>query len=324
MKDITMTLSSPDVKLVNGKASLTASVSNGSAAPQRVVLGAFPGSEGAAAQSATWTTIGRPLRTIPAVSIEQYLVEFDTTGAAPGTYPVKLIAYSADEAPEEYSDQGHVISLVVEPQPVVPPKKFPWWIVIAGAALVLVIGAAVVFFLTRPATPKLTAVTVNPAAVTVPVGGTQQLTAAGSFSDGSTKPLAPAWRSADAGIVEVDSTGKVTARAPGSALITASQDGIEGNATASVPAVLTNITITPASATLNLGNRVKLKAFGIFSDGSTQPLTTVTWQSNNPSSAQVDDTGVVTAVSFGPSTVTASRDGIQGAANIFVQFILPF
>ncbi|MDQ6739414.1 MAG: Ig-like domain-containing protein [Actinomycetota bacterium] len=323
MKDITMTLSSPDVKLVNGKASLTASVSNGSAAPQRVVLGAFPGSAGTAAQSATWTTIGRPLRTIPAVSIEQYLVEFDTTGAAPGTYPVKLIAYSADEAPEEYSDQGHVISLVVDPQPVVPPKKFPWWMVIAGAALVLVVGAAVVFFLTRASAPKLTAVTVNPASATVQVGAAQQLTAAGVLSDGSTKPLAPVWRSADPGIVEVDSTGKVTARAPGSALITASQDGIEGNAAVSVPAVLTKITVMPVSATLHLGDQVKLRAVGIFSDGSTQPLTTVTWQSNNPSRAQVDDAGVVTAVFPGQTTVTASRDGIQGAANIFVQFI-PF
>ncbi|GAP56209.1 PASTA domain-containing protein [Arthrobacter sp. Hiyo6] len=42
MTSITMTLSSPEVELKNGKGSLAASVTNAGMEPERVVLGAFP------------------------------------------------------------------------------------------------------------------------------------------------------------------------------------------------------------------------------------------------------------------------------------------
>jgi hypothetical protein len=196
MKNLSMTLSSAEVALTEGKGAVTASVNNGGAQAERVVLGAFasgtplaapsppagpatgstpgaapdaprspevpptpatPATPATAATSATtaaptWTAIDRPLRTIAPGATEQYEVRFDTTGAAPGSYPVKLIPYSADEAPEDYADLAHVVSLVVPAPttPVVPKKKFRWWIPVAAAVLVLVLGA-VAFFLLRPA-----------------------------------------------------------------------------------------------------------------------------------------------------------------------------
>jgi hypothetical protein len=190
MKKLSMTLSSPEVPLTDGKGVVTASVNNGGEQPERVVLGAFasgapltapPAAAGAAAPPAgtaapatagagaappagtgvpatagaaaspTWTTIDRPLRTIAPGATEQYEVRFDTSGAVPGSYPVKLLPYSADEAPEDYADLARIVTLVVPaPEtPVVPKKKFPWWIPVAAAVLVLALGA-VLFFLLRP------------------------------------------------------------------------------------------------------------------------------------------------------------------------------
>lgn len=150
MSTITMTLSSPTVELKDGKGSLTASVTNGApAGSERVVLGAFPGAE-TTPPSPTYTTIPTPLRTIAAGATEQYLVNFDTTGAAPGTYPVKLIAYSADDAPEDYADQAHVVTLTVTkpPEPPKPTPGFPWlWVIIGGVVLLAAIGGVIWFLL---------------------------------------------------------------------------------------------------------------------------------------------------------------------------------
>ncbi|WP_311214826.1 MULTISPECIES: PASTA domain-containing protein [unclassified Arthrobacter] len=151
MTAITMTLSSPDVVLKDGKGSLTASVTNGSAEAERVVLGAFPG-QVTSPPSKTYATISNPLRTIAAGATEQYVVSFDTASAAAGSYPVKLIAYSADDAPEDYADQAHVVTLSVpaaeEPK---PPRPFPWlWVIIGGVVLLAVVGL-ILFFIFKDA-----------------------------------------------------------------------------------------------------------------------------------------------------------------------------
>ncbi len=157
MSTITMTLSSPTVELKDGKGSLTASVTNGAPGPERVVLGAFPGMEGTP-PSPTYTTIPTPLRTIAAGATEQYLVNFDTTGAVPGSYPVKLIAYSADDAPEDYADQAHVVTLTVT-KPAEQPKPargFPWlWVIIGGVVLLAAIGGVIWFLLKDVTVPAV-------------------------------------------------------------------------------------------------------------------------------------------------------------------------
>lgn len=157
MSTITMTLSSPTVELKDGKGSLTASVTNGAPGPERVVLGAFPGME-STPPSPSYSTIPTPLRTIAAGATEQYLVNFDTTGAAPGSYPVKLIAYSADDAPEDYADQAHVVTLTVT-KPAETPKPargFPWlWVIIGGVVLLAAIGGVIWFLLKEVNVPDV-------------------------------------------------------------------------------------------------------------------------------------------------------------------------
>ncbi|MDJ0356003.1 IPT/TIG domain-containing protein [Paenarthrobacter sp. PH39-S1] len=145
MKSLSMTLSSPNVSLQDGKGALTASVTNTSAAPERVVLGAFPGAEVPPVDSRSWTTIEEPLRTIASGATAQYEVNFDTGGAAPGTYSIKLIPYSADDAPEDYAELAAVVQLVIAAVPVKPKKKFPW-VPVAAAIVVLILGVGAVWF----------------------------------------------------------------------------------------------------------------------------------------------------------------------------------
>lgn len=159
MKKISMTLSSPTVTLTDGKGALTVSVTNSAPTPERVVLGAFSDSPPAAGQSSapTWTSITEPQRTIEPGATVQYDVKFDTTGAEPGSYPIKFIPYSADQAPEEYAELAAVIQLVVPAKAVVTPRKrFPW-LLVAGAAVVVILLAAgsIWFFTSRSSTPSV-------------------------------------------------------------------------------------------------------------------------------------------------------------------------
>ncbi|KFF59529.1 hypothetical protein JF66_10585 [Cryobacterium sp. MLB-32] len=181
MKKLSMTLSSQTVTLTGGKGTLTASVTNASAAPERVVLGAFPVGPPNGLTGSTGATIEEPLRTIDPGATVQYEVAFNTTGALPGTYQVKLIPYSADEAPEDYAELGFVVQLVVPEVVPVVTKKFPWWIVAVAAAVVILGGGATAFLLTRPPAVVLSLTSFTPSQGGVEGGTTVTLT--GQFAD---------------------------------------------------------------------------------------------------------------------------------------------
>jgi len=151
MKKISMTLSSTTVELTQGKGTITASVTNASAASERVVLGAFPAGAPNSLPGSTGATIANPLRTIEPGATVQYEVQFNTAGATPGRYGVKLIPYSADEAPEDYAELGFVVQIVVPEVAPVVARKFPWWIVAIVGAVVILGGAVTAFILTRGA-----------------------------------------------------------------------------------------------------------------------------------------------------------------------------
>ena len=157
MSMITLTLTQTTVTLAGGRATVTASVTNGSPVPAKVVLGAFapaggaPAVGGAPASGASgWTGIDRPVRDIAAGATEQFAVTFAPSSPPPGgSYPVRFIAYSADQAPEENADQARQVDVVVPSAPVVVPKK-PWWPWAAAAAALVIIVGLVAWWLLRP------------------------------------------------------------------------------------------------------------------------------------------------------------------------------
>lgn len=173
MNAIALTVSTTTVTVAEGRATLTASVTNSSSVPARIVLGAFPPvGEAAAPTALAWTTIERPTRQVPAGATEQFTVVFaPDPGVAPGRYPVRLVAYSAERAPEEYADQAQSVAVVVPASSAAPPPpKKTWWpYALAAGALVVVVGLVVWLVVLRdPGVPPDSGATTDPTVTTDP------------------------------------------------------------------------------------------------------------------------------------------------------------
>jgi uncharacterized protein YjdB len=79
--------------------------------------------------------------------------------------------------------------------------------------------------------------------------------------------------------------------------------------------VLRAIVVTPNPATITAGQTLQLSARGIFSDGSTEDVTSsVTWSSARAAVATVDATGLALGVAVGETTITAAAGETDGGA----------
>ena len=89
----------------------------------------------------------------------------------------------------------------------------------------------------RPAA-TLTSIAVTPANPSIEVGGTQQFTATGTYSDGSTQNLTGSvtWASSNTGVATINSAGLATAVSAGSTTISATLSGVTGSTTLTVSA----------------------------------------------------------------------------------------
>lgn len=176
---------------------------------------------------------------------------------------------------------------------------------------------------TAPGTAPLTALRVTPDQSTVELGGKVQLTAEGSYGDGSLGKLnqTAVWASDRPAVARVDGDGLVTAAAIGTATITASEAGLQGassiTVTAKPPARITGLSIDPAEITLKQGQALQFRAVAGYSDGSTANLTDVEWSSGDPKRATISAAGLVTAQGLGQlliSAVHVTDDGTQWRA----------
>ena len=177
-------------------------------------------------------------------------------------------------------------------------------------------------------------VTVAPLAANIPAGETEQFTATGHYSNGTTSNVTDAvtWGTSSSATATVSNTsgtqGEVTAVATGVATITATDPttSIEGTAAVTVlPAVLLAVTVSPLAANIPAGESESFTATGHYSDGSTQNLTgSVTWASSSSATATVSNgagsQGKVTAVATGAATITATdpTTSLEGVAAVTV------
>src|SRR6201987_223006 len=88
-------------------------------------------------------------------------------------------------------------------------------------------------------------------------------------------------------------------------------------------ASLVSITITwagsPQAPALVTGQNLQLSGYGTLSDGSQVPNNgQATWVSSKPAIATIDQTGLVTGVSVGTTTISASESGITGTIQLTV------
>lgn len=164
----------------------------------------------------------------------------------------------------------------------------------------------------------VSSITLDKTSANLTVMETVQLSAI--ITPGNAHNKAIKWASSDEAIAIVDAKGLVTAKAIGTAIITATAaDGSGASATCSINVVKTeanSISIDASgSTTLRIPGSVQLTAI-------VQPETTtdkaVTWISSNPSVASVDVNGLVTAESLGKATITATCGNVSATCFISV------
>jgi uncharacterized protein YjdB len=131
------------------------------------------------------------------------------------------------------------------------------------------------------------------------------------------------WRSSAPDIAEVDSTGKVQARRPGTATVfaIARADTLSQawTAIAVSPAPIAALTVSPAASVVaTVGQTVQLTATAVDDQGRavSQPLT---WTSSDSTLATVDGTGKVTALRPGNATIRAAAGGKSAAKPVQVR-----
>jgi Big-like domain-containing protein len=170
--------------------------------------------------------------------------------------------------------------------------------------------------------PTLVSISVMAANGSIAKGMTDQFTATGTLTDGTTQNLTPSatWSSLNTGIATIGAGGLATGVGIGSATIQAASGGMNGTATLNVTAAtLVSIAVTPANQTIVKGLTQQFTATGTFTDNSTQNLTTsATWSSLNTGFATITAGGLTTGVGIGTTTIQAKQGSIIGTTSLTV------
>jgi trimeric autotransporter adhesin len=172
------------------------------------------------------------------------------------------------------------------------------------ASVTLAVGAA-----------TLVSIAVTPSDLSIPKGETQQLSAVGTFSDGSQKTITDsvAWSVFPISIVSISDTGLIKGQTVGSARVIAELDSIHGTDLLTVSSVaLVSISVNPQSASVPKGETQQFTAVANFSDGSQKTITdSATWSIAPTGIATVSLTGLVTAQAVGSATVTVASASVH-------------
>ncbi len=161
----------------------------------------------------------------------------------------------------------------------------------------------------------LTTITVSPSSASVGIGSTTQLTATCKDQNGNTMTCPTlTWTSNDSSIASVNSSGLVTGIITGTTNVTTSSGSITSNVsmiTVTEPPILTTITVSPASVSINTNTSTQLTTTCKDQNGNTMTCPTLTWTSDNPSIASVNQSGLVTGAAVGMANITTSSGSIK-------------
>ena len=171
--------------------------------------------------------------------------------------------------------------------------------------------------------PTLNSISIKPSGASIPLGEIQQLSATGTYNDGSTQDLTTSvqWASSNLAVLSLSSVGMATAYALGTVTATATSGTISAASQLQVgPPVVVSFSVAPATSVLAVGTREQLSALAKFSDGTTQNITTsVSWSSADPAIANVSNQGLLLAGHPGETMVSVSSDSVGGSANVTVK-----
>ena len=172
--------------------------------------------------------------------------------------------------------------------------------------------------ITGPSAP--TAVFVTPATVELAaLDATAQLSAKvlDQYGDEMAN-VAVSWSSGDTEVAAVDESGLVTAAGNGQATVTATAGSASGSAAVTVWQWADSVTVSPATATISLGDTLRLVARAVDANGNVIEGAEFEWSSDDPSVVAVDPTGRVTGAGEGGATITAAAGDGAGSAEIVV------
>jgi hypothetical protein len=185
--------------------------------------------------------------------------------------------------------------------------------------------------------PTLTTITVDPPTPSISQGATQQMTATGTYQDGSTSSLtggtscsgnSVCWSSSDTTIATITTGGMLTGVAQGTSTITAASGAITGTTTATIAlGDVTGLVLDPTSYTISAPNDTTTAiANAQTPSGDVDVSATATWTITNTAVATVvggTDPVTITGVAAGTTTVTAtyttSTATYTATANLTVQ-----
>jgi hypothetical protein len=182
---------------------------------------------------------------------------------------------------------------------------------------------------------KINSVSLSPTSPIVPKNSNFSFTLTATYSDASTKNITTnsSWATSNAVISSFPSAGVLNNTYAGvttaTTTVTATYGAFSANTVATInPATITSLFVNPTSATLNIGNTLQIRCFGITSDNGVVDLTqSCSWGSANVTIATVDnslDKGLVTAVNLGSATnITATYSAMSADAAITVDVTAP-
>lgn len=151
---------------------------------------------------------------------------------------------------------------------------------------------------------RVTGLSFNTDKATLYLGSTLKIKATVTPSDATVKT--GTWTSSDTSIATVNK-GLVTPKKPGTVTITAKMDdgGFTAKCVVTVKRAPTSISLNKTSGYINVGKSGYLKATVLPSNATDK---TVTWTSSNTDLLKVNQSGLITGVSRGTATITATTE----------------
>ena len=168
--------------------------------------------------------------------------------------------------------------------------------------------------------PPVSSMSVSPGTVAVGVGQATQLFA--SPMDGSGTLLfgcqPVTWGSTDLAKATVSADGMVTGVGAGAVTISATAGGKTGAASLTIADPVTTIALAPDTATITMGAQVQIVATP--RDAASNPLAgrAITYTSSDPAIATVSGTGLVSSITAGLVSITATSEQKSSVASIQV------
>lgn len=170
------------------------------------------------------------------------------------------------------------------------------------------------------ALPSVATVTVTANATTLVPGQVTQALATARDSAGSViAGQTVSWLSSNPAAASVSGTGLLAGIAAGATTITATVGGKSGSVVITVSSVATaSVTVSSQSSSVTVGQFVQATAMAKDASGNALPTKPIFWSSSSAAVASVSMNGLITGVSVGTATITASSEGKSGTLSITV------